>query len=505
MRYRIRWVLLAGVLSIYGILWKFAPLEFDERDAPFFPPYPGSEDYVSVPRMVVSFGDAWSAVPASKSDCRRDSRAPSLLHQLSRAGVSWFHHEVAVPQPDNTPQPPAADSKASSVPLNKLSPALTAQLWTEFEKTIVQKPDAYGSPRYEDDDDSNEYVESDTECLYPPQTWNERLCYDYVSCINLKSFAPAGRLVGVDHSDPAYTSIQSLGSAKDTGTANDLVAQVEEWLQFAENDRRAAAETARANNETDSGWEYDYSTLFTVWLGMGEVLKYSLLPHDDAVEAVDRSLDILFMLLYHLATSVSSPAILLPHVVDVTTLPAFHEQILRTSSPAGISPYLSTQILKNANFLRRYWNQGLEMRAQRFNAGQIITWDVDDWFAAEIRQAGAWKDDSGMRKGEGVGGLGRKTLQKGTNDIDVGGFAEVEKPCVTDAVDGMKMCQDQDKHLMWDNIHLGAKAHERLARAAADLVIELWLTEDSYLHPPTRTDRWTLFKGMGLSERQKST
>ncbi|KAF3922166.1 hypothetical protein ABW21_db0203792 [Orbilia brochopaga] len=506
MRYRIRWFLLAGVLFIYGLLSKFAPFDSyvrqDEHDAPFFPPYPGSEDYVSVPRMVVSFGDAWSAIPASKFGCSRgrdrDSPAPSLLQQLSQSGFSWFHHEVSVPRSgSDAVQIPLTPGKENTGHLNNLTPSLMAQLWNEFQKTVVQQPD--GSPsRYEDE-------RSDARCVNPPETWNERLCYDYISCISLKSYAPAGRLVGVDHSDPAYSSVRSLDHAGEKATADDLVAQVEEWLEFADNERRTAFETALANNETDSGWEYDYSTLFTVWIGMGEVLLYSLLPHDEAIEAMDRSLDILFMLLYHLAASVSSSAILLPHVVDVTMFPAFYEQILNSSSPAGLSPYLAMQILKNANFLRRYWNQGLELRAQRFRAGQIITWDVDEWFTAEIRQAAAWKEEDGMRKGQGIGGLGDRHLPKDTNGIDVGGFAEVAKPCVTGASEEMRICKDQNKHLMWDNLHLGAKAHERLARAAADLVIELWLTEDSYLHPPTRTDRWTLFKGMGLSEKQRSS
>ncbi|KAJ6260312.1 Ankyrin-3 [Drechslerella dactyloides] len=504
MRYRLRWIFLAGVLSVFAIIWKLAPSEFDELDAAFFPPYPGSKDYyVSVPRTVVSFGDAWSAIPPLDPSCRRDSRgASSLLHQLSRTGLSWFcHGDPAAVSQSNIVPPSLADAESSagrSEPVSELSPSLMAQLWTEFQKTVVTEHGSSPS-RHEAEDGGDVSAPSDAQCLSPPQTWNERLCYDYIYCINLKSYAPVGRLVGINHSDPAYSSIQSSndGDPDSSGSVKDLVFQVEEWLGFIENERWAAWEAARASNETSSGWEYDFSTLFTVWVGMAEVLKYSLLPRGEAIKAVDRSLDTLFVALYHLAASVSSPAILLPHVVDVTTLPAFRDHILLSSR---ISPYLSTQILKNANFLRRYWNQGLEIRAGQFRAGQIISWDVEDWFAAELRRAAVWRNEDDMHKGVGFGGYGRRYIPKSASGIDVAGFADVSRPCVTGDGGELSVCSDEDKHLMWDNIHLSGRAHEELARGAADLVIQLWLSDESYLHPPTRADRWTLFKGMGMKE-----
>ncbi|EWC47667.1 hypothetical protein DRE_03287 [Drechslerella stenobrocha 248] len=477
MRYRLRWSFLAAVIFVYAIFWKLTSLDYayiDEFNAAFFLPNsePGDSYDIGAPSIVVSFGDAWSALPEPRS-CHQDSSRLPIAQESPPLGQSWFHHDhgFSKAEPGTLRAPIKMRNRASLnaslprgnlEPAGVLSPALQSQLWYGFQKAMAL---GYNYSHAHADGG-----ETGTEkCLSLPRPWNERLCHDFLGCLQFKTYAPAGRFIAVNHSDPAYNSIQSSIDLDDA-TAKDLLAQIEEWLAFIDERKWTAPEELHDVNKTDWEGDYNSSVLFTVWAGMGES---------------------------RIAASVKSPGILLPHVLDVTLLPSFRDQISSPSAIAPLSPSLSLQIFKQACFLSRYWNQGLELRARNFKAGQIMTWKVDDWLAGEIRLShDRRRKETGFDVGGSSGGGSPATGQSRVFDAD--GFAEVDRPCVIQVGEGWKVCKDEKRHLMWNNMHLSSAAHGKLAMNAAQLVVGLWLSEESYLHPPSRLDQWELLKSMGM-------
>lgn len=72
--------------------------------------------------------------------------------------------------------------------------------------------------------------------------------------------------------------------------------------------------------------------------------------------------------------------------------------------------------LKNAVFLTKRWNHGLDMRARYWKKGKIMFWDMNKWFLDAIRNES--KD----------------------------GWYEVKEGCATSS---KKVCERPDEYLMW--------------------------------------------------------
>src|SRR5205814_7977161 len=94
------------------------------------------------------------------------------------------------------------------------------------------------------------------------------LCRDELLCSAHDNFATPDR-AGVDN-------VVYFGNA--TGEAADFKAQVARWLQWEEKHPR------RERGDT----------MFTVWFGVSDVLKFSLMKRREAIMAVEASLDTLF-------------------------------------------------------------------------------------------------------------------------------------------------------------------------------------------------------------------
>ncbi|CCX32150.1 Similar to hypothetical protein AN1963.2 [Aspergillus nidulans FGSC A4]; acc. no. XP_659567 [Pyronema omphalodes CBS 100304] len=88
------------------------------------------------------------------------------------------------------------------------------------------------------------------------------------------------------------------------------------------------------------------------------------------------------------------------------------------------------QELRNAVFLRQRWNEELEKRVDHWAGGKVMLWDAGQWFIDTLRS-------------------GRK-----------GGWKDVRSACLEDG----KKCEHPERYLMWDDLHLGARAHEIMAK-----------------------------------------
>lgn len=119
-----------------------------------------------------------------------------------------------------------------------------------------------------------------------PPTWTSLLCHKELACDVHDNFAVPNR-VGVDKA----TYINNL-TWVDAGS--DLKDQVRKWIEFEE---------MRASSSKNNGRE----TLFTVWFGISDVMKFSLLKKREGIVAVEHSLEVLFLELVSNSKSLVSP------------------------------------------------------------------------------------------------------------------------------------------------------------------------------------------------------
>lgn len=119
-----------------------------------------------------------------------------------------------------------------------------------------------------------------------PITWPQVLCYDLLLCVKMVTLE-SQYFVGVDHVNAHWQSIQPGFHHE---LANDFVTQADEWVQFA----REARNEAMSKPGKNLKWEFDNKTLFTVWFGLGDVMKYALMERGKGIQGVRKSLDMLF-------------------------------------------------------------------------------------------------------------------------------------------------------------------------------------------------------------------
>lgn len=280
-----------------------------------------------------------------------------------------------------------------------------------------------------------------------PLTWTSLLCHKELACDVHDNFAVPNR-VGVDKA----TYINNL-TWVDAGS--DLKDQVRKWLEY---EQMQVASNRNKYRET----------LFTVWFGISDVMKFSLLKKREGIVAVEHSLEVLFQELvsdkFHLAVNMSPEAsklipqqekiashqlentkarILLPYVIDVSLLPAYSNLLTQNASPDFS---IAAEVQKNAIWLTTLWNQGLELRARQWeHNAQLILWNVHDWFLDEIR-AGEDLQEIDL------------TLQPGTlkhanskrdDTMKRGGWKNTKDACIGKRAGRWGVCDQPDSYLMW--------------------------------------------------------
>ncbi|KAF3933377.1 hypothetical protein ABW19_dt0205541 [Dactylella cylindrospora] len=312
MRSGIRWVCLSAFLVGFVVLWRMPELDYDELDSIIFPSGYDDKGANTLPRIVVSFGDAWSAPPV------KGCKASGFLDGVR---LSWFHSPETLQPPSTGYQSAPSNATDPAVfrsglnvdtthgataqkPISTLSSSVQSTLWENFQSETL--------PSSSSNANVNGQNPPSTTCT--PIPWTERLCRSYIRCTHFHNYASRD-LVGTDHTNPFYRTV--FPNFDDSGdSVKDFMTQVEEWVSFARRGRYTAGrgvgqevlemgQQGSGDGDGDGGegpgkWVYDDNTLFTVWFGMGEVLKYSLMEREQAVEGVEAALDVLFVQLVRL-------------------------------------------------------------------------------------------------------------------------------------------------------------------------------------------------------------
>ncbi|KAK7525085.1 uncharacterized protein IWZ02DRAFT_375012, partial [Phyllosticta citriasiana] len=201
-------------------------------------------------------------------------------------------------------------------------------------------------------------------------------------------------------------------------------------------------------------------TVFTVFFGISDVWQYVGLEDKEAHEGVRQSIRTLFAQLDVIAQFMRKPIqVVLPHIPDITFLPAFSQQ------PEG--PFPTYQ--RSAVFLVEKWNTELERAAREFVGGSIHLLSLDKWLLEMLREQQMYTIGIADENGDG------KRAPT---------FTETTSPCLPLPVNGVQYpfdmddadsnrtesCTDASQYLFWDGMHLSSKAHRLLAVEAADLV-----------------------------------
>ncbi|KAF8252374.1 hypothetical protein K440DRAFT_594812 [Wilcoxina mikolae CBS 423.85] len=234
-----------------------------------------------------------------------------------------------------------------------------------------------------------------------PSTWTSNLCHSlHVSCDSFAPLKPSQGFVGAVVDNIVFNT-----------TSPDLRDQVDRWIEFETKARK-------------KGFGPERSSLFVLFFGTNDVWEFSSLDRQNGISAVEASLDSMFDQLGRVARHWADPLqVLVPTAIDVTLLPAWEKYRLGNDT--------SGQELRNAVFLRKKWNEELEKRAERWKGGTVMLWDAGQWFVDTLRS-------------------GKK-----------GGWQDVRSACLKE--NGEK-CDHPEKYLMWDNLHLGARAHKIMAK-----------------------------------------
>lgn len=156
-------------------------------------------------------------------------------------------------------------------------------------------------------------------------------------------------------------------------TLADFKAQVQQWIAF----EKQQIGTGREIEDERLG------TIFIVWFSIWDIWYLSEVNLDVAQVALRKSVDIFFEQLDILADNwPSQTRFILPEAVDITLLPAWRR--LRTT-PGGSDMQAVGQ--RNAVLLVEQWNRVLDMRASRWDKGEIYVYNVNDWMLDQIREA----------------------------------------------------------------------------------------------------------------------
>jgi hypothetical protein len=184
--------------------------------------------------------------------------------------------------------------------------------------------------------------------------------------------------------------------------------------------------------------------LFIFSFGLAEMWQMSG-PGADRKKAeanVKATIDMLFEQLESLALvwpEVLQAIVMLP--IDVSLLPAWKKE----RQPIDKDGHMQRMAFE----MMRYWNKELEFRAAKWPRGEVLLWDVNEWFAGEVRggkEAGwnaGWRERKGGCLNEGDG--------------------EGEREKCSNGSDG--------EWLMWDDMLVSPRAQRRMA---GRLIEALW-------------------------------
>ncbi|KAF2116912.1 hypothetical protein BDV96DRAFT_598743 [Lophiotrema nucula] len=279
------------------------------------------------------------------------------------------------------------------------------------------------------------------------ELWTEALCEELL-CDDIDNFARS-KPQNVEYDtigsvvDSDIFANATAGTRKQTLALFDFKAQVQQFIQYEQ--QRPLIPGRRRGSE----W-----SVFTVFFGIWDLMEYSTLEKEAAIQAIDRSIEELLHNLDTLAEHVGGPIkVVVPKLVDVTFLPRFQSKF-----PSGKLAQRQHQSV----FLWTYWNTALSQAAAEWGHGDLYVPDLNEVVMNQVREKQMYSKQVSDAKGSGK---------------QVPLFDEVVDPCVPLKPDGNEpqtagtdKCSDPAQHLFWDDMHLSGPAHRLIGREAGRLV-----------------------------------
>lgn len=210
-------------------------------------------------------------------------------------------------------------------------------------------------------------------------------------------------------------------------TSVDFKTQVQQFLKYDEEKHRSSK----------SLHMFDSLTVFTVYFGLWDLLEYSTLESEFAIQAIDNSIAELFHQLDLLAERASVPMkVVIPRMVDTTFLPRFMPTM------HGIKKQ-SAQTQHQRVFLSTYWNDVLLQSAMQWPNGEVFMPDPNAVIIEQVRAKQLYSE--GIMDASGAG-----------ESMPL--FQYVEQPCLIVWSDSnttdlqaaaIEKCSDPTAHLFW--------------------------------------------------------
>ncbi|KAF2017393.1 hypothetical protein BU24DRAFT_149714 [Aaosphaeria arxii CBS 175.79] len=282
--------------------------------------------------------------------------------------------------------------------------------------------------------------------------WTEALCRE-LNCGAIHNYA---------RSKPANMNVKTIGSMVDSnvlvkasaGEKNgtlalfDLSTQVQQFLDQEDNGGFLRGRVGRSEGPT----------MFTIFFGFWDLLEFASLEKQDAIRAVEESIEALFRNLDLLAEHAHHPVqVVIPMIMDPTFLPVFQDR--RNDFTSVFAHYHHKAV-----FLWTAWNTALSQAAAKWDRGDAYVPDTNDIVISQVRQKQLLSKH--IPDGPGL-------------DKQAPLFDNVEQPCLSpkqgnggevQGDDVVEKCFDPTRHLFWDSIHLSGRAHQLIGQDAARLV-----------------------------------
>ncbi|KAJ5344838.1 hypothetical protein N7541_007336, partial [Penicillium brevicompactum] len=209
----------------------------------------------------------------------------------------------------------------------------------------------------------------------------------------------------------------------------DFKSQLEQWL-MAESTLSLSAEEVRFRQD---------HTIFVVSFGVWDLWSLIGKDYDAAKQSIERRITRIMEHLDELSSrwGTSELKVILTQTVDVTFFPGFE--------PADQT--------KDTVRMLEHWNQQLREAAKEWTQGTIYLFDTNAFIMDRIRDYQLYA--AGIEEENGLG-----------KNLD--GWVNVVEPCVESGLRVMmskerKQCEQPEKYLFWNEMHLGPAAHHLMA------------------------------------------
>ncbi|KAL1969512.1 hypothetical protein VTN77DRAFT_8950 [Rasamsonia byssochlamydoides] len=288
--------------------------------------------------------------------------------------------------------------------------------------------------------------------------WTEWLCSMFPCHLeNLAQTAPLSqeRYAGAVVDNTELQSFNSGLAWLQEQPLPDLRSQIDQWITAEQDALQKEGLSHEAIQERQN------NTIFAVSFVVWDLWKFLGEDYNQAKLSVSHSIDSLFEQLNILSERWGSndTKIILMMSVDVTFLPAF-------------TPSRDLDEQKNMVTLVNTWNGELRNKAKEWNRGSIYLFDTNHFMLDQIREfqffAAGINDAHELGKNEDPG------------------WEDVENACVQNRNKSLfssgKPCENPEKFLFWDDMHLGPSAHRILGTEVFHGIEGLWLNHTAPEH-----------------------